>query len=167
MTNLVEHFFKCSQTIIFFKLFIHLFLAVLGLCCGIDFFSSCGEWGLVSSCGGWASHCSGFFCYGASALGTQASAFVACSSVVVVLNRCGLSCSTVRGIFLDQRWNPCPLHWQVDSLPLDQPHLIYCNFCNKFFVNTRYLSWMSPHFLLEKGFFLSDQILNRWNSSRS
>ena len=37
-------------------------------------------------------------------------------SVVVVQ---GLSCSTARGIFLDQGSNPCPLHWQVDSLPLD------------------------------------------------
>ena len=35
---------------------------------------------------------------------------------VVVLN--GLSCSSVCGIFLDQGWNPCPLHWQVNSLPL-------------------------------------------------
>ena len=25
-------------------------------------FSSCGEWGLLSSCGVWASHCGGFSC---------------------------------------------------------------------------------------------------------
>ena len=31
----------------------------------------------------------------------------------------GLSCSTAFGIFLDQRWNQCPLHWQVDCYPLD------------------------------------------------
>ena len=31
---------------------------------------------------------------------------------------CGLSCSTARGIFLDQGSNLCILHWQVDSLPL-------------------------------------------------
>ena len=30
----------------------------------------------------------------------------------------GLSCSKACGIFLDQGSNPCPLHWQVDSLPL-------------------------------------------------
>ena len=30
----------------------------------------------------------------------------------------GLSCSTACGIFLDQGFNPCPLHWQVDSSPL-------------------------------------------------
>ena len=29
----------------------------------------------------------------------------------------GLSCSTARGIFLDQRSNPCLLHWQADSFP--------------------------------------------------
>ena len=30
----------------------------------------------------------------------------------------GLSCSTAYGIFPDPAWNPCPLHWQADSLPL-------------------------------------------------
>ena len=29
-----------------------------------------------------------------------------------------LSCSEACGIFSDQGWNPCLLHWQVDSLPL-------------------------------------------------
>ena len=31
----------------------------------------------------------------------------------------GLSCSTASGILPDQRSNPCALHWQVDSYPLD------------------------------------------------
>ena len=30
----------------------------------------------------------------------------------------GFSCSSACGIFPDQGWNPCLLHWQVDSLPL-------------------------------------------------
>ena len=30
----------------------------------------------------------------------------------------GVSCSKAHGIFPDQGSNPCPLHWQVDSLPL-------------------------------------------------
>ena len=30
-----------------------------------------------------------------------------------------LHCSEACGIFLDRGWNPCPLHWQVDSYPLD------------------------------------------------
>ena len=39
-----------------------------------------------------------------------------CNSLVVAH---GLSCSAAHGIFLDQGWNPCPLHWQADSQPLD------------------------------------------------
>jgi len=43
-------------------------------------------------------------------------------SIVVLL---GLSCPTACGIFLDQGLNPCCLHWQADSLPLEHqesPH---------------------------------------------
>ena len=36
---------------------------------------------------------------------------------VVVANR--LRCPEVCGIFLDQGSNPCALHWQADSQPLD------------------------------------------------
>ena len=49
----------------FFK-FIYLFLAVLGLQCCIQPFSSCGHQGLLCTCYVQASHCSGFSC------GTQA-----------------------------------------------------------------------------------------------
>ena len=35
---------------------------------------------------------------------------------VVVAHR--PSCSAACGIFPDQGWNPCPLHWQADSQPL-------------------------------------------------
>ncbi|XDA87108.1 hypothetical protein R6Z07F_016818 [Ovis aries] len=28
----------------------------------------------------------------------------------------GLSCSRACGIFPDQRWNPCSLHWEANSL---------------------------------------------------
>ena len=36
------------------------------------------------------------------------------------LSTCGswLGCSVERGIFPNQRLNPCPLHWQADSYPL-------------------------------------------------
>ena len=64
--------------------------------------------GATLRCGVQASHCSGFSCCRARALGTWAS---------VVVAR-GLSCSTACGIFPDQGLNPCPLHWQVDSYPL-------------------------------------------------
>ena len=49
-----------------------LYLAVLSLR-----FSSCSEWGLLSSCWAQASHCSGFSCCRAQALGTWASEVVA------------------------------------------------------------------------------------------
>ena len=54
---------------IYIILFIYLFLPVLGLPYCLQTFSSCGEWGLLSSCGAQASHSSGFSC-GAQALGS-------------------------------------------------------------------------------------------------
>ena len=54
----------------------YLFLVVLGLRCCARAFSSCGERGLLC-CGAWASHCSGFSCCRARALGAQASVVVA------------------------------------------------------------------------------------------
>ena len=54
----------------FSKIFIYLFWAVLGLHCCAQVFSSCGKWGLLSSCiARVASHCGGFSWYGAQALG--------------------------------------------------------------------------------------------------
>ena len=75
-------------------------MVVLGLCCCVR-----------------ASHCGGFSCCRARALGAWASVVVAhrlysAGSVVVVH---GLSCSVACGIFPDQGSNPCPLHWQADS----------------------------------------------------
>ena len=68
-------------------------LAALGLwCCSWAF----------SSCSVWASHCNGFSCCRAQALGHAGS--------VVVVH--GLSCPVACGIFLDQWLNLCLLHWQ-------------------------------------------------------
>ena len=53
--------------------------------------------GATLRCGARASHCSGFSCCGARALGAQA--------LVVVVH--GLNCCTACGIFLDQGSNPC------------------------------------------------------------
>ena len=82
--------------------------------------SSCGEWGLLSSCSTQASHCSDFSCRRARALDMQASAVEASrlysTGSVVVGN--GLSCSLACGIFLAQGSNLCLLHRQADSLPL-------------------------------------------------
>ena len=41
------------------------------------------------------------------------------SGSIVVVH--GLSRSAASGIFLDQGSNLCPLHWQVDALPLHHP----------------------------------------------
>ena len=51
-----------------FCLFIHLVLALLGLCCCMWTFSSFSDCGLLSSCCIQAYHCSGFSC-AAQALG--------------------------------------------------------------------------------------------------
>ena len=96
--------------------------------CGL--FCSCSEQGLLSSWGARASHCGGFSCCGAQALGPAGlSSWRHVSSVVeehglkstgsvVVVHR--LSCPTACGIFLDQGSNPCLLCWQVDSFPLSR-----------------------------------------------
>ena len=58
-----------SELHFFLKIYLFiLFLAVLGLCCCEWAFSNCGEMRLLSSCGTWAVHCSGFSCCGAPAL---------------------------------------------------------------------------------------------------
>ena len=51
------------------KIFFYLFLAVLDLRCCVWVFSSCGERGLLSRCDVRFSHCSGFSCCRAWALG--------------------------------------------------------------------------------------------------
>ena len=56
----IAFFFFFKRTLKFFFKKTHLFLAVLGLHCCTGFFSSCGEPGLLCSCGPWASHCGGF-----------------------------------------------------------------------------------------------------------
>ena len=68
----VAHAVSCFAVAIlkiFFVVLITLFLAVLGLCRYVQAFSSCSDWGLLSSCSAQASHCCGFSCYGAWALG--------------------------------------------------------------------------------------------------
>ena len=70
--------------------------------------------------GAQASHCSGFSCCQAWALGCVG--FSSCGSrvlrlgLVVVVN--GPSCSAACGVFPYQGSNLCLLHWQADSLPL-------------------------------------------------
>ena len=95
-----------SEQMVFFLKLIYLFLAVLVLCClcGLSLVALVG---LFSSWGVWAFYCRGFPCCRAQAVGRMGF------SIIDVVHKS--SCPVACGIFPDQRWNPCPLHWQVDS----------------------------------------------------
>ena len=58
----------------------------------------------------------------------------------------GLSCSVVCRLSLDQGWNPCLPHWQVDSSPLNHQRTIIDS-CLEHSVNcvVLILSYLSPH----------------------
>ena len=89
---------------------------MLGLYCCSGFFSSCREWGLLSSCDIQA-YCGGFSCCRAEALGCVSTVVAALGSIDSIVVQ-GLSCSATCGIFPDQGSNLCLLHWQADCLPL-------------------------------------------------
>ena len=91
------------------------------LLCGL--LSNCSEWGLLSSCGVppsllwyllllWST---GSRPAGFSTCDSQALEATTGSAVVVH----GVSCSVAGGIFPDLESNPCLVHWQVNSLPLN------------------------------------------------
>ena len=104
-------------------------------CCA-QAFSSCSKWrlllqlqqaGAILHCGMWASHFGSFSCCRARALGVQASvaqhtgtaaAAPGLQNVASEVVAHGLSYSPARGIFLEQGWNLCLLHWQMNSYPL-------------------------------------------------
>ena len=100
-------FFLIRFYFIIFKIFIYLFLAVLGLRFCARAFSSCGERGhSLSRCAGLSL---------SRPLLLRSTGSRRAGSVIVAH---GLSCSAAHGIFVDQGPNPCPLHWQADSQPL-------------------------------------------------
>ena len=102
--------------------FLTVYLFILG-CAGSlllhKLFFSCGERGLLSSCGVQASHCGGFSC-GAWSLGyagfSSWDAWALEHRLSSWGTRAQLLCTY--GIFPNQGLNPCLLHYQVDSLPL-------------------------------------------------
>ena len=49
-----------SFVAVVYFLYLRIYRAALSLGCCLQVFSSCGEWELLSSCGVWASPCSGF-----------------------------------------------------------------------------------------------------------
>ena len=142
----------------------YLFMAGLGLHCFLQSFSSCSERGLLSNCGMWASHYSGFSCCREWALGRLWSIIVAH----------GISCPVACGIFPDQGLNLCTLHWQVDSQPLDHQRSPYmCVYIYPFITlcpKISYLAsvWPYPnHFEREKktfSTFLYAKLYNSYNS---
>ena len=71
-----------------FKIFIY--LVALGLDCCAWAFSSCREWGLLFSCGVWASHCSGFSCCRSQALGLLGFSSFSLWALEHRLNSCGV-----------------------------------------------------------------------------
>ena len=87
--------------------------------------------GTASSCGVWASYCSGLSCCKAQDQGHVG--FSSCISQALEhrLNSRGtwFSCFTACGIFPYQRSNPCLLHRQVDSLCLS------CHRNTKYFIS--------------------------------
>ena len=80
-------------------------------------FSSRGKGELLSSLTVGGSHCGGFSCCGAQALGsvTAVRRLESAGSAVVAQD---LSCPSVCGTVPEQGWNLRPLHWQADTLPL-------------------------------------------------
>ena len=93
----------------------YLFLAVLDPCCCARTSSSCGEWGLLSSCDLQASHCGGLARCGAQASVVAAHGLSNCGSWAlstgsgVVVH--SLSCSMDCGIFQN------PHQTRVSALP--------------------------------------------------
>ena len=71
------HYLLKTLSLTAILLYLFIYLAALGLRCCAWAFSSCGEWGLLFRCGAQASHCGGFSCCGAQALGARASVIVA------------------------------------------------------------------------------------------
>ena len=93
---------------------------MLVLHCCVGFFSSWGEWRLLSSCQTWLSHWGSFLGYRGRALGcvgfSNWSSELWSTGSVVEAHR--FICIVTCGSFPDQGSNPHLLHWQADSLPL-------------------------------------------------
>lgn len=88
-----------------------------------SFFSSCREQGLLSSCGAWGPHCSGF-CSEAQSRGCTGSAAAPAGPALAApelwrtgsaAGTLGLSRSVACGTFPGQGSSPRPLHGQADS----------------------------------------------------
>ena len=86
-------------------------MAVLGLCCYVQTFSSCSEWRLLFIA-------MSRLLFALASLVVEHGLEGVWASVVVAH---GLNCSMARGIFLDWGSNPCPLHWEHGFLNTGPP----------------------------------------------
>ena len=106
----------------FFFFLMYLFLGVLGLRYCTRAFSSCQlqRAGAILRWGARASHCGGFSCLGARALGAWAQQLRLAGSRAQAhqLWRTGLVAPRHAGSSRHRGSNPCSLHWQADSQPL-------------------------------------------------
>ena len=138
-------------------LFIYLFIGCVGSSLLRGLYSSCSEWGLLSSWGPQASHRGGFSCCRVWSPGCEG--FRSCgmrtlelwhedfvvsaprldSTDSIAVAR-GLSCFVACGIFPDYGLIPFLLHWQADSLPLSykgSPSSHYFNWIVWFLFNCK------------------------------
>ena len=104
----VELYYCNCKDISFLSFFLSFFWAALGLCCCARALLQLWQAGAILHYGLRASHCGGFSCCGARALGTRASVVVARrpqssrASVVIV---CGLSSCGARAQLLCSMWD--------------------------------------------------------------
>ena len=101
-------------------MFICLFMAVLGLHCCMEYSLVAVHKLLIAV----ASLVAEYGLWHAGSVVVAPRFWNTCSTV----GACKLSCPMVCGIFSDQGLNPCFLHWQADSLPLNHhgsPSLAY------------------------------------------
>ena len=113
--------------------------------------------GGYSSCGVWASHCGGFSCSRAWALGMQAS--------VAVMH--GLSCPTAFGIFWDHGSDLYPLHWQMDSKPWNHqgsPNMVVLDVGGITLRTVTFLSYKKKAFIHAQSIFGKQYESYHWTS---
>ena len=114
--------FKVTVVLICLKIYLFLFMAVLGLHCCASTFSSCSEQGLLSSCREMSFHCSDFSCFRTWALGVWAS--VTAVHAFSMLWYTGLVALWHVGLSLTRDWTHVPwidrwkiYHWNTREAP--------------------------------------------------
>lgn len=156
----VPNFFLPIPELLIFCLFFFFkdfFFIYFWLCWGS--IAACGL-SLVAVNGGYSSlGCVGFsllWLLSLQSTGSRCTDFSSCAlrlwstgSVVAVH---GVSCFRAFGIFPDQRLNPCPLHWQVDSSSLDhQGSPLSCSYSIAWIFNCPAPFFLPPDLILGFG----------------